>query len=332
MNGKILPVLALALLGTEPCLAQTSGPRIEGIVVNGTQNEKPVAGAEVILRAGAEGSLQPVAQTITGRDGRFVLELPAEAEGIILPGANHQGVHYPGPRIPHLSGAKIPRVKLVVFEAVPSPNPLVVDLHEIDVHIHKGALEVTETLWINNPSLTTYVGQAATDSSLSTLSLTIPDGFERVTFHKEFLGRRFRLVEKRLVTDIPWTPGKREVKFTYHLPIEENKKSLEWSSDAPCSLVRLRLQGEDADRFESNLARVAKRDQSTFVFESSEAIMPAGQSITLQLGALPTPWIGYLRWSALGVLAGLILVTAGFRWKRRTHSPHKSGVEILADS
>ncbi len=318
MNGKFLPVFALAMLGTDPDPAQTAGPGIEGIVVNGTQDGKTLTGAEVILRAGADGSLQPVAQTVTDRDGRFVFDkLPAEPGLIFLPGANRHGVHYPGQRL------RLPAtnpVKLVVFDAVTSPNPLIADSHEIDIQIQTGVLEITETLVVNNPSLTTYVGQGVSEASPTTLALSIPDGFERVTFHKEFNGRRFKLVDKRLVTDLPWTPGKREVKFTYHLPVEESKRFLEWSADLPCALVRLRVHGENADQFECNLPCVATPDKSTIVFESSEQTVPAGHITKLQLGALPTPWIGYLRWSALGGLGSLILVTVGFRIIRRARS------------
>lgn len=319
MNGKIPFVLAFALLGTDSVLAQTASPRIEGIVVNGSQEGKRVAGAEVVLRAGPGGALQPVAQTVTDAEGRFVFDnLPAEPELIFVPGANHQDIHYPGPRIRLAAGALIPVAKLEVFDAVASPSPLVVDLHEIDVRIQTGVLEVTETLSIRNPSLTTYVGQAGSASSLTTLSVAIPDGFERVTFHDEFNGRRFKLVDKRLVTDIPWTPGKREVKFTYRLPVEEGKRLLDWSVDVPCSLVRLRVHGENANHFESNLGQRTAPDSSTIVFESSPSVIPAGHKLTLQLVGLPTPWIVYLRWLALGILAAMILVTAAFRIRRRS--------------
>ena len=255
-----------------------------------------------------------MAKTVTDHEGRFVFGiLPTDPEVIFLPGANHQGVHYPGQQI------RLPApnpVKLVVFDAVASTNPLRADSREIDVQIQTGVLEITETLSVHNPSLTTYVGQAGSEGPAKTLSLSIPDGFERVTFHSEFFGRHFKLVDKRLVTDLPWTPGQKKLAFTYHLPAGESKQFLEWSADLPCSQVRLRVRGENADHFECNLARVATGDK-TIVFESSEAALPAGHLITLQLGNLPTPWIVYLRWSALAILVGLIVATAGFQIARR---------------
>lgn len=318
MTDLTLSLLALLALGTNQGLAQVETARIEGIVVNGTQNGKPLAGAEVILRAGEEGLLQVAAQTVTDQNGRFVFDKLSSAPGLIyLPGANHHGIHYPGPRV-RLPGVTAPPVTLTVFDAVASPNPLIADLHEIDVRIQTGVLEVTETLWVNNPSVTTYVGVDEIGTQATTLSLLIPDGFERVTFDKEFTGRRFQLQNKRLVTDIAWTPGKREVKFTYHLPIEAKRQSLEWSVSIPCARVRLRLHGEKADEIECNLPSVAGRDKGTLVFESTQSTLAANHVIQLQLGNVPTPWIAYLRWIALGILVSLILATAGVRKVRRS--------------
>jgi hypothetical protein len=313
-------VFALAAFVFGPGFAQSEGWTLEGVAVNATQNGKPLAGADVILRAGEEGSLQIVAQTKTDRDGNFIFDkLSARPDLIFVAGVNHHGIHYPGPRMRFPSSLS-PAPRLTAFDVVSSPNPLVADFHEVDVEMNKGTLEVTENLWINNPSLTTYVGESRSESSPTTLSLSIPDGFERVTFNNEFNGRHFKLREKRLVTDIPWTPGKREVKFTYHLPAEECKRALEWSVNLPCCRFRLCLRGENVDRFECNLPRLAGPDQATVVFESSAPILPANHTVKLELGKLPTPWIVYLRWSALAALAGLILVTGGFLILRKATS------------
>jgi hypothetical protein len=209
-------------------------------------------------------------------------------------------------------------VKLTAYDAVSAPNPLVADSHEIELQIQHGALAVTETLWINNPSLTTYVGESG-DGAPMTLSLSIPDGFERVTFHDEFNGRHFKLRDNLLYTDIPWTPGKREVKFSYLLPVEDTKLMLEWSVSLPCTRYRLSVRGENADRFECNLPRVAGQEPGTVVYESSEQV-PAGHTLTVQLGQLPAPWTVHLRWLALAVLVGLIALTAGYRIRRRLSS------------
>lgn len=309
---------ALVVLGIGTGLVRAEGARIEGIAVNGTQNDKPLAGTDVVLRGGEEGALQIVAQAVTDQSGRFVFDKLSTAPGLIfLPGVNHQGIHYPGSKL-RLSGASSPAfVKLIAFDAVAAPNPLVADLHKIDIEIQESALKVTETLTVNNPSLTTYVGQPESGTPLTTLSLLIPDGFERVTFNNEFNGRHFKLHDKRLMTDVPWTPGKREVKFTYHLPSEDAKGPLAWSVDVPCTQYRLCVRGTNAEQFASNLSRIGGPDQSAIVFESKEGSIPAGHIVRLQPASPRPSLIVYVRWFALPVLAGLIFVTAGFRIGRR---------------
>jgi hypothetical protein len=293
--------------------------------VNGSRNGTPLANVEVVLRAGAEGSLQIVAQTKTDGAGRFAFDrLPAGTGPIFVAGVNHHGIHYPGAkvRLPH--GSAPPAMTLTAFDAIAAPSPLIAERHEIDIEIQKGALQVTETLWVDNPSSTTYVGEDQIGALPTTLSLSIPDGFERVTFHSEFDGRHFKLRDNQLFTDLPWTPGKRAIRFSYVLPIEDGKHQLEWSMNVPCKRRRLGISGENADRVGCNLPRVAGPNVA---FESSEQAA-AGYAVTLELGSLPTPWIAYLRWSAVAILAGLVAVTAGCRMRRRsrlTSTPHTDG-------
>jgi hypothetical protein len=321
-------VFALAALGLALGLVSEKGQRIEGIVVNGTRGGVPVPGAEVVLRAGEEGALLPVARTKTDQKGHFVfVGAPTNPGVVYLPGANLQGVHYPGPRFQLQAGAPPPPVKLTVFEAITSPSPLIAERYEIDMALKPGVLAITETLLIDNPSRTTYLGEAdGTDSSPRTLSLSIPEGFERVTFAREFHGRNFKLADGCVVTDIPWPPGQRELSFTYHLPVEDSQKAWERTLDLPCSLVRVHIEGENADQVVCNLPQVSS-DTSGTVFESSGKPLEAGHKITLRFSRLSAPWMLSARWIALVILGGLILVTAGLltrrRFGRRSQRPEK---------
>lgn len=294
--------------------------RLEGFVLNGSQGNTPVAGAEVVLRAGVEGPLTPVASCVTDQSGRFVFDnLPVEPGLIYLPGANRHGIHYPGPRLRAAPGTP-PSLRLLVFDAVASPSPLVAERHEIDIQVKPGALEISETLVVSNPSLTSYVGEAAGDMPPETLALRIPDEFERVTFASEFHGKNFRLEDRRLVTSLPWPPGKRELKFTYSLHAEGSRSTLERLLDLPTALVRIRVRGEIADHVTCDLPRVPTTDPHTALFESSNTTIAAGHPISIRLGGLPIPWITYARWAALALLTGAILATTAY-WARRRSAP-----------
>jgi hypothetical protein len=302
-----MPLYALLItaLGTD---AAAPAGHIEGIVANGTLGGAPVAAAEVVLRAGQDGAFRAVAKTVTDEDGRFhFYNLPAETGVIYLPGANRHGVHYPGPRVRPDVAALAP-VKLTVFDAVASPSPLVAERHAIDVRLQAGVLEVTESLLVNNPTRTTYIGESDR-KPLTTLSLAIPAGFERVTFATEFFGRRFSVFENRLVTDIPWLPGKYELNFTYHLPAAESPLTAERTLDLPTSAVRVRAKADQPCQVTCNLPSGGASEDWPFVFASSTEPLAAGHAIKLVFGDLSAQWTLHAPWIAVVVLAGLILTT-----------------------
>jgi hypothetical protein len=176
-----------------------------------------------------------------------------------------------------------------------------------------------ESLEIDNPTSTTYVGQADENGVLTTLKLSIPTCFERVTFFKEFNGRRFKILDKAPVTDIPWTPGKRELKFMYRLPLEEIGRVFERPLDIPCAKVRVQVHCEKDDPVECALPLKAGSEKNTFLFESSGQPLPGGEKIRLTF-SLSSPWIVRVRLmglATLGILVSLTLVITRMRALRR---------------
>ena len=193
MIPKLLLVLCSIAAAAE---APAHDGTIRGIVVNASDRRSPVGGAEVVLRMKLHGQLVPVAQTTADRQGRFVFrDLMIGSRYEYLPGANRQGVHYPGGRIkltPQRPGAE---VELAVHDAVAHPSPLVIRRHEITVRPEPGALHVAESILVDNPSLKSYVGESEHEGDEPvTLALAVPPDFERLTFDKEFFGRRFSMV------------------------------------------------------------------------------------------------------------------------------------------
>jgi hypothetical protein len=313
----ICHLLTLTAAVLVPGLPPQNGTAIEGLVVNGSQGGVPVAGAEVVLRAihGSEFGL--VSQTLTNGKGWFRFDhLPADPDLAFLPGANRQGTHYPGPRLRLRPGEPPVRVQLTVYDAVASPCPLLAEQYDIDVNVKTGVLEIKEMLVVSNPTLTTFLGDASKDSSPTTLSLAIPDGFERVTFDQEFDGRHFRMAGGHVVTDLPWPPGKRRLVFSYQLPVDQSRRILERRLDLPCGQVRVLVRGENAGNVSCNLPRVAASPPSPILFESSRQTTAAGEIIRLEFSHLSVPWIVSGRWLALALLGILVVVTGGWRVMR----------------
>lgn len=317
MTSQFILVGLLAVLAQD---AHRAGS-ISGVVVNASREQAPVGGAEVILRVRLEGQFVVAAEGVADEQGQFMFDnIPADGDYIYLPGANRDGIHYPGPRVRISEQKPHARVKLKVHDTITHPSPLVLRRHDIEIHPETDALRVTETLLIENPGSQTYIGlPTRKDGRAATLRLSIPADFRRTTFHQEFYGRQFTLIDDRLVTDIPWTPGQREVAFTYVLPNKDRNRDWQRPLDLPCDHLRITVHTDAPDEVVCNLSRDSLLKPGSVSFESKGAALPAGHLVQLQLEQLPISLGTYGRWLALAVLVVLIATTSLIgTWYRRT--------------
>jgi len=178
---------------------------------------------------------------------------------------------------------------------------------------------VVEGMLVDNPGKTTYVGQVTEGQMVPvTLRLGIPSDFARLTFEEEFFGRNFHAIDGQVVTDIPWTPGQRWLRYTYSIPNEDACRVWQRKLEVPCDHMRIRVQHERPEEISSNLALATDAQPGEAVFESTGGILPAGHMVQVTLGHLPRPWTFYARWSALAALLGSVIVVAVLRWPRRS--------------
>jgi hypothetical protein len=320
----LAPLLAIIWCYVDVGLTEPTGS-IEGFVVDGSHGGKPLEGAQVVLRAGAEGELVPVAKTTTDRLGRFVFEgLPLESDLIYVPGADRDGVHYPSKRVQLATSNRNVQTRILAFAAVRTPRPLQTVRHDIDVIIEPFAAKVTERLLIANRTETTYIGQPMADRQGPTLRLSIPEDFDRVTFSKEFYGRRFQIIDHRPVTDIPWPPGERELEFTYCIPLEKLKGQFHRQLDLPSSKIRLCVRGERCESVSCNLPRLSQ-GADRVLFESVQKTLPTGFLIELEFGGKPFHWTAWARWAAVLMLGALILATRAYAASAKFGQLHNRG-------
>ena len=312
----ILLLLTIAVTATES-LPEPAGT-IQGAVVDGTHENQPLEGVEVVLRAGMDGDLVPVDETKTDRYGNFVFkQVPLEPTLVYLPGANRDSVHYPGQRVRLDPSDRVADVTIVVFAAVSTPCPLVAKRHDVDVTVEEQVLKITESLLISNPSRTTYVGQSMGNGPPVTFWLTIPKNFDRVTFDKEFYGRLFVVVDHRPITEMPWLPGEQELRFTYRIPLVESAGQFRRTLDVPSSNVRVSVHGADKRLVSCNLPGVSDAPDGQLEFAAAGQPLARNFAIELQIASLPFPWMQYARWGAVVALAMLAGATVAIPPLRR---------------
>lgn len=306
---SVIHVFTLALMAGGQVTDNTGV--IEGLVVNACENDRPVAEADVVLQVRIDGRFSAVEQTVSDAEGRFRFEsLPVGLDLVYLPGANRDGVHYPGRRIELTSRRSNAYLTLAVRDGVAGPDPLVVREHEIVIRGEPGVLHVVEAMLVDNPGQTTFIGQAGESEMPITLSLGIPMDFARLTFEKEFFGRQFVVRDGRVVTSIPWTPGPRWVRYTYSIPNENVGRLLQRKLDLPSEHVRIRVLHDQPDEVTCSLPAVTDVASGEAVFQTAGELLPAGHEIQVRLGRLPLPWMFYARWTALVLLLGLVVVAA----------------------
>jgi hypothetical protein len=299
-------------------LSSAAAGEIAGVVLNGTESHVAVPGAEVVLRAMVGDSLVVAAETTADERGCFRFEnLATSSTAVYLPGANYKGIHYPGRRVRFSGGQTVTHETITVYEPVTEPSPLVATSHDIDVRAETGVLIVTETIIVANPTWRTYVGSESTSPSAATLRLSIPSDFAKVTFDQEFFGRQFQLRDGCLETQVPWTPGQRELKFTYHLPFDSLHLIVHRALDLPTTRARVSVPREAIGRVACNLAEDPVADDAHAVFTSDGATLPRGFDLRIELGNLPVPWAHRARWGAVALLLALVLA-ATFAMRRRS--------------
>jgi hypothetical protein len=264
-------VLRLFLLTCSALAGHSAGDGAIGGVVIKASDRTPAAGAEVVLRIKVEGQLAPLGQTTADAQGKFLFEsLPVGAACWYVPGANRDGIHYPGSPVRLTPQHPRAEIALTVSDSVAYPNPLVIQRHDITIRVEPGALTVRESMLIDNPSDACYVGRASAQGAEPvTLQLAIPSNFERCTFDSEFYGRRFYQADGKLVTSIPWTPGQRKLDFTYVLPNAQRRYVWQRTLDLPCSQVAVHVRTDRPEDVACDLNAEPVRRDGEVVFQGA---------------------------------------------------------------
>lgn len=297
---------------------------IEGVVQNATQRNADTAGVNVVLRAQIDGQLAIVAQTVADVGGRFRFTgLPLREDVVYLPGANKDDVHFPGPRIRLQPGQPTAAALISIYDSSSTPCPLIVDEHAVTLRSEPGLITVRETLHINNPSSTCYVGTPGHEGAFPvTLQLGIPKEFERVTFDKEAWGRQFHLINDQLVTSLPWPPGTRELSFTYVIRPAERTETWRRQLSLPCRKLRLTVESSQAHDTRCNLPRRTSDAHEQVRYESGEQPLSAGFVVDLQLNEQPISVVTHARRGAVLLSVGLGIVAGWVALRNRSERKH----------
>ena len=313
---KLESILLCAALAAVPAAALAG--TIQGTVVNTSTGTPTPCQVAVIVQVQVKGQFVPLRDVISDKQGCFRVDRLPVGDGIVYQaGATRHGIFYPGPRI-RLTGLQpIASTKLTVCDAVAGPSPLVLKKMDVAIRPEIGLLKVTESLLLENPSHTCYVGEVAHNGAEPvTLELSISPDFLRTTFDQEFFGRRFTMVNNKLVTSVPWPPGERELRYTYVLRNTQEVSQWKRPLDLPCSNVTICVEGKSPNEVRCEMLRRTMAGATTVAFASAGQELPVGRILLVELGRLPLPWMTYGKWAAVAIMLGLIAGAGWFHFRR----------------
>jgi hypothetical protein len=208
---------------------------VAGIVRNGTNNNKPAAGVDVVLIQ-LQGGMQAVASTKTDAAGHYQLENPAIGSGPMLIRAIYRGVNYHQPLTPGK-----PTVDVTVYEPTTDAHSIQVPLRLLVFQPNGDKLMVGEEYSIQNTSNP----PAAYYKQDGNFEFTIPQGAEieqASTFGPSGMPVKQGTIDKgkgRYALAYAFQPGQNGVRISYQIPYNGDHASLRVASTHDAQRVLL---------------------------------------------------------------------------------------------
>ena len=199
---------------------------IEGIVINGTEGDAPVADVSVTLLTWQEDEqLEPQTAT-TNVDGLFQftdLEIVGHLYRLMV---EYEEITYGfEPKTFPPDGTLI-SIPLTVYEATTADGTLVVDRAHLIITRDVDVLLVQEVLVFVNESARTYLGPAE-DETRGTIRFVLPQSAANVEWLGGFPAGSIAISSEGFDFVLPVLPGSAEFTFSYTLPLTEASYSLE---------------------------------------------------------------------------------------------------------
>ncbi|MFQ5722461.1 MAG: hypothetical protein ACE5GI_08205, partial [Candidatus Aminicenantales bacterium] len=134
---------------------------LEGRVVNGTLENKPVAGQEVELHVykGNQELRDAIQKTKTDPDGYFRFsQLDSELKLTYSTLARYKNVEYYGPILENLDKDSIKDYQIVVYEATSEDPGIIESMHHYIIDAHDKSLMINEIVLLKNDSKKSFIG------------------------------------------------------------------------------------------------------------------------------------------------------------------------------
>ena len=264
---------------------------LSGVIVNGTPENLPPDGIQIVLSYVTANDFFGQISTITDINGVFTFkDLPTMPIEMLIVETTYLDVPY-ALRVDPAN--MFEPITITVFEETSSPSVLKVIDNSVVV-MGKGSspntINVLEAVHLENESNLIYVSKPETANPMDLLRFSLPEEIESLEVETELIGGHILQVDKGFALTTPIPPGKHNILFTYvaHYKGEdwEFVHSFPFGSQVFRFLIKESFKYPDGSKL-SDLGLVAIGGLNYNVLEIEN--VNAGEKISLKLEQLPTP-------------------------------------------
>lgn len=289
-----------------------------------------MAGLEVVLETYDGNEQVGTATALTDEEGRFTFAgLPTAPNLVSQALVRYEGADYYSGPASFSADAATAALEVVVYEATPSDELIVVSNAHTIVEMADGGLRITEVLTFVNQGDRSYVGSVqVAEGANATLYFPLPEGAVELQPGTGLMQCCIYGYEEGFVDSMPFPPGEQQVIYSYFVPNTDSEYTFVRPVAYPTGRYDLLVQGESVSIQSSGLISdqpVTMKD-APFAHSSSEGV-EAGEAIEASISGLPDTGLGnILIWA--GITVGLLAGGYGvFLTRRRRARPPSLPVE-----
>jgi hypothetical protein len=234
--------LALALGSAVPVAAQ--GGELSGRVVDGTNDERPLADWPVVLHLFTGTEWTETKQTTTDAEGRFrFTNLPTAPDRAFVVATTRADVLYTSDVVRLSDQGRAEPVTVLTFEPVDNDADIVlegVNLAVVDVDPVERLVTVVEVQNVVNVGKRTYIGSRRPDGSIAgTIVLRLPPGARDFDAGPGLHPDSIVSTPRGFVTLTPVLPGRLQITFGYRVPYDGTRLVFDKSLPFPTGTLRV---------------------------------------------------------------------------------------------
>jgi 5-hydroxyisourate hydrolase-like protein (transthyretin family) len=285
-----LALLAFPLTASAHSLAGNG--RVYGQLLDGSKHNAPVAGQSVTLQMAQGGNATDLTTVITDAQGRYSFN------GLSTDKTINYAVYTLFQRAQYftdlidLSSKPVDLVNLTIYDATSSTANLAIA--QANVLIDKadaqhGLVTITESYFVENLGLTTYVGSlpAAKGQTPNALRFSLPGGARQLSLKGGFDGYKIATLDSGFVTDAAVLPGLSQFAFSFQVPYNASHYDFSYTAVYPtidlAVLLPLNYHASSATLEAKGAVTVSGQTYQ----ELSAQKMLAGAQVHVELDGLP---------------------------------------------